>query len=132
MFILVSLLALALGVSFINPDFVAGLFNVLPAGGTFPPPVHQAAVYFGTAAASVNFILPVDTLVTILWLSYNLILFMLVFYCLRWIVNLVRGVATPSFGGNFTETTSVSYNDAGDPTYHKTFSSRNSSPWHRL
>lgn len=95
---LVTALAALLGVATISPDFVAGLItSALPAGGGFPAPVHAGAVLFGRYMASMNFILPVDTLVSILFIAYNVIILGLVWYFIRYFAHLVRGVNTNKF-----------------------------------
>jgi len=92
-----SLLA-ALGVTgVLNPDSVAFLINFLPDGQPLPAPVHTAAVYFGRTLSSVDFILPVDTLVTILVLSFNVTILLLCFWLLRWVVSLFRGIDSNRF-----------------------------------
>lgn len=92
-----TLLAGVLGISLFKPEWIAGLILQLPAGGDFPAPVHSAAVYFGHSLASVNFIFPVDTLVTIMLIGYNMTIVLLVFYFIRFVFLTIRGVNTNRF-----------------------------------
>lgn len=81
----------------IFPDFFASLINLLPEGGTLPEPVHIGAIYFGHALASVDFLLPVRTLVMILQISYSILCTLLVLH-LGWkIMTFFRGTNSNKF-----------------------------------
>lgn len=71
----------------------------LPDGGRLPDGVHEAAIYFGNTLGKVNFILPVDVLVSCLVIILSLKITMFGFHILMWIYSLIRGFAIPRFDG---------------------------------
>lgn len=71
----------------------------LPDGGRLPDGVHEAAIYFGNTLGKVNFILPVDVLVSCLVIILSLKITMFGFHILMWIYSLLRGFSMPKFDG---------------------------------
>jgi len=67
----------------------------LPDGGRLPDGVHEAAIYFGNDLGKVNFIVPVDVLVSCLVIIISLKITMYGFHVVMWIYSLVRGFAMP-------------------------------------
>lgn len=89
---------------------VAGIFSTtneiltfavqkLPDGGRLPDGVHEAAIYFGNTLGKVNFILPVDVLVSCLVIIISLKITMFGFHVLMWIYSLIRGFSISKFDG---------------------------------
>lgn len=74
----------------------------LPDGGQLPDGVHQAAIYFGNTLAKVNFIVPVDVLVSCLVIILSLKITLFGFHIVMWILNFIRGIATPRYDGYMT------------------------------
>jgi len=74
----------------------------LPDGGHLPDGVHEAAIYFGNTLGKVNFILPVDVLVSCLVIILSLKITMFGFHILMWIYSLLRGFSMPKFDGGMT------------------------------
>jgi len=75
------------------------LIGLLPNGGALPQGVHDAAIYFGNSLGKVDFILPVDVMVSCLMVAVSLKLILYGFHLTMWVVNLIRGVATQRFDG---------------------------------
>lgn len=74
----------------------------LPDGGGLPDGVHEGAIYFGNTLAKVNFILPVDVLVSCLVIILSLKITLFGFHIIMWVLNFIRGIATPRFDGNMS------------------------------
>jgi len=75
-------------------EMFASMFNLFAHGGDFPAPFHQGAIWLGKQAAVLNWFLPVDTAISLLYMSYNILIYMLIFYILKMFVNWIRGVST--------------------------------------
>jgi len=69
-----------------------GLFNFLPLGGGFPQVIHDAFIYFGNTLASVNFFLPVPTLIFCMSLIFSVKVTLWSFHLVRAVISFARGV----------------------------------------
>jgi len=70
------------------------VFGFLPDGGALPERVHIAAVYFGNALRSVNFMLPVVELINLMVITLMVVMTAFSYYVVKKIVNFVRGIQT--------------------------------------
>jgi len=70
-----------------------GIAFFLPDGGTFPDPVHDAAVYFGDALQQVAFILPVDDLITVIALAFSIKIALTVYFLGVGLAKFIRGTS---------------------------------------
>jgi len=86
-----------LGTAYIS--IITGVINLFPQGGTFPSSFHSSASYFGNALASVNFIVPVGTLMTCITLVLGVKLALYSLHFMYMLVNFVRGVPTSPMSG---------------------------------
>ena len=70
-----------------------GLFDYLPDGGGFPSAFHDAALYFGDALATINFILPVSTLIYCISFILTVKFAIWAFHLIRVVFSAVRGIS---------------------------------------
>jgi len=68
------------------------VFSYLPLGGTLPSVFHSAAQYFANTLASVDFILPVSTVLFCMSIILSVKLSLWGLNFLRLLVNFVRGI----------------------------------------
>jgi len=73
------------------------IFYFLPDGGTLPDVFHTSAQYFGNTLMTVNFILPVDTLIYCMSLVLSVKLALFGFHIIRVIVSFTRGVGVDRY-----------------------------------
>jgi len=78
-----------------------GVLSGLPDGGGLPLAVHTAAIDFGNSLTKVNFILPVDTLMTCLVVIITLKMGLFGFHWTWLTINWVRGIPTGVFSSNW-------------------------------
>jgi len=76
---------------------IAGLFAYLPMGGGLPTVIHQGAQYFGSTLATVNFFLPVSTLVYCMTLVFSVKVALWAFHFLRTVLSFGRGIGSNNF-----------------------------------
>jgi len=79
--------------------FLTQIINILPDGGGLPQGVHDGAIYFGNALSKLNFMLPVDTLVSCLVIIITLKITLYGFHIAIWVLNWFRGISTARFDG---------------------------------
>jgi len=71
----------------------------LPDGGGLPNGVHQAALFFGATLSKVNFILPVDVLMSCLVIIMSLKITLYAVHIGLTIVRFIRGIPSPAMFG---------------------------------
>lgn len=80
-------------------QMLVALFSSLPDGGALPSQMHDAAIYFGNALVKLNFMLPVDVLISCLVIILSLKMSLFGFHIAKWILGFIRGVYVPRFDG---------------------------------
>jgi len=87
----------------ISADVINRVFTLLvsslPDGGQLPQGVHDGAIYFGNALSKLNFIMPVDILISCLVIILTLKITLFGFHIFMWVINWFRGVATAPYDG---------------------------------
>jgi len=78
---------------------LVNIFQRLPDGGGLPTGVHEGAIYFGNTLAKLNFMLPVDVLMSCLIIIFSLKILLFGFHLVMFVVNLIRGIPTSRFDG---------------------------------
>jgi len=74
-----------------------GIFGFLPLGGGLPQVIHDAFIYFGNTLATVNFILPVPTLIFCMSLIFSVKIALWSFHVIRLIISFARGVGVNNY-----------------------------------
>lgn len=69
----------------------SSILLVFPDGGTFPQPVHDAAIYFGDALSKTEFMFPVDDFITVLLLSISVQFALSVYFFGMYLIRFIRG-----------------------------------------
>jgi len=67
------------------------LIAILPSAGTFPTEINIAFVWVFETAYSWNWILPIDTIITVLGLVVVFYTGIFTFQALKFIMNIIRG-----------------------------------------
>jgi len=74
-------------------ELLLGIFNYLPDGGGFPDSFHSAFAYFGNALATIDFILPVSTLIYCIGFILAVKIALWSLHIIRTLISFIRGVS---------------------------------------
>jgi len=70
------------------------ILYILPNGGTFPQEFHDAALYFGSSLATINWYIPIDAFITCLMTVLLVKVSLFLVHIIRTGINFVRGIET--------------------------------------
>jgi len=78
-------------------EFLVVLLQVFPNGGSLPTVFHTSAVFLGNSLSSVDFMIPVSTLMTCIFIVLSVKLSLWFFHLLRMGVHFIRGIGSPNY-----------------------------------